>query len=91
MALYINWRICQTWRIYKERRATYEEPHAGTEASGSESVERADGVDVDGVGTVGASGTRRTRTSHCVWQMSDVRSKYSDQAREDAYVSWDGA
>lgn len=41
-----------------------EEPHAGTEASGSESVERTDGVDVDGVAAVGTSGTRGT--SHCV-------------------------
>ena len=91
LALYINWRKCQTCRMSLRGFTAYEEPHAGAEASGSESVERADGVDVDGVGTVGASGTRRTRTSHCVWQMSDVRSKYSDQAREDAYVSWDGA
>ena len=28
---------------------TYEEPHGGAEAGGHESVERADGVDLDGV------------------------------------------
>ena len=34
-------------------RTTYEKPHAGAETSRKESVERADGVDVDGVAAVG--------------------------------------
>jgi len=41
-----------------------EEPHAGAETSSSESVERADGVDVDGVGAMGSS--RTSGTGHCV-------------------------
>jgi hypothetical protein len=53
----------------------YEEPHAGAEASGSESVERADGVDVDGVGAVGSTGT--SGTSHCVWAQSERGSRTS--------------
>lgn len=58
LALYINWRPCQTCRMStKKNRRAYEEPHAGTEAGGSESVKRANGVDVDGVAAVGTSGT----------------------------------
>lgn len=42
---------------------TYEEPHACTEAGGSESVERADRVNVDWVGAVRTSA--RSWTCHC--------------------------
>jgi hypothetical protein len=73
LALYINWRKCQNCRTTCRRIAAYEEPHASAEASGSESVERADGVDVDGVGAVGSTGT--SGTSHCVWAQSERGSR----------------
>lgn len=61
-----------------QRRLAYEEPHAGAEASGSESVERADGVDVDGVGAVGSTGT--SGTGHCVWALSEGYSESNARA-----------
>lgn len=51
--------------IEQTSRRPYEEPHACTKASGSESVERADGVDVDGVSAVGTGSVGRTCTCHC--------------------------
>jgi len=90
LALYINCGGSQTCRMKLKRLAAYEEPHAGTEASGSESVERADGVDVDGVGAVGSTGT--SGTSHCVCAQLEKRSSWAALAiGQDAYVKGGGS
>jgi hypothetical protein len=89
LALYINCRRSQPCRTHIRIGAAHEEPHASAEASGSESVERADGVDVDGVTAVGSTGTRGT--SHCVCARSEMASSRNVRGSgRAAYVRGDG-